>query len=407
LVELLVAMALIVFIMAILAEAFEAGIGTFRRLKAVSDMNERLRSASSILRRYLAADHFEGKKRLSDSHFWDNGPPKEGFFRIYQGNPYKTDEGPDSDGNRSYLSVDHILHFAVKLRGNNRDDYFQTNWLPANSALAKLGHGDSRFQDLTAAGVWTSYGSPWAEVAFFLEPTGETTRDPQAATASNLDLYTLYMRQRLAVPNPDAASSKVAFTAYYNGTGNYAEISFGADPGDRAHFYINSPEELTMPHRRLGALQVTGGVPGTPNLFSANYPTLAEEPLGRHPTGDGPLRGYDVLLTDVVSMDVRVMLGNSDQFVTLQDAGYPARNPRNPNCVDANNPNATVFDTWSSGQDLFYDYSKWATAGTAQSIPFYTDSNGNPLRIQAIRITLRIWDRNTLQTRQTSIIQDL
>src|SRR5262249_25133235 len=89
-VELLVAMALIVFIMAILAEAFSAGLGAFRRLKAIGDMNERLRMASTIIRRYLAADHFEGKKRLSDRDFWVNGPPNEGFIRIWQGSQAQT-----------------------------------------------------------------------------------------------------------------------------------------------------------------------------------------------------------------------------------------------------------------------------------------------------------------------------
>src|SRR3954468_20874461 len=94
--ELLVSMALIVFIMAILAEAFDSGITTFRRLKAISDMNDRLRSASTVLRRYLAADHFEGRKRLSDPGFWKDGPPSEGFFRILQGSAGIT-EGADAD----------------------------------------------------------------------------------------------------------------------------------------------------------------------------------------------------------------------------------------------------------------------------------------------------------------------
>ena len=83
-VELLVAMALIIFIMYILAEAFAAGTTSFRNLKAIGDMNERLRSASTVLRRYLQADHFEGRKRLSDVDFWKDGPPQEGCFRIIQ-----------------------------------------------------------------------------------------------------------------------------------------------------------------------------------------------------------------------------------------------------------------------------------------------------------------------------------
>src|SRR5262245_29548405 len=167
-VELLVAMALIIFIMAILAEAFSAGLGTFRRLKAIGDMNERLRIASSIIRRSLAADHFEGKKRLSDRDFWKDGPPREGFFRLYQGSA-GTQEGTDIDGNASYRATDHGLHFAVKLRGNNRGDFFRAAVPAAGSSLLLLPLPDSRFQE---AGDST-FCSPWAEVALFLKDTGD------------------------------------------------------------------------------------------------------------------------------------------------------------------------------------------------------------------------------------------
>src|SRR5262249_54377122 len=83
--ELLVAMALIVFIMSILATAFSEGMKTFRGLKGIGDMNQRLRTVSSLLRAELEADHFEGRRRLSDTQFWVMGPPREGFFRIWQG----------------------------------------------------------------------------------------------------------------------------------------------------------------------------------------------------------------------------------------------------------------------------------------------------------------------------------
>src|SRR5689334_10440714 len=117
-VELLVAMALIIFIMYILAEAFSAGASAFRSLKAIGDMNERLRVASTTLRRLLAADHFEGKKRLSDPSFWKDGPPREGFFRLvqysastqaYSTNPYVSiDEGADLDTNGSFRSSNYL-----------------------------------------------------------------------------------------------------------------------------------------------------------------------------------------------------------------------------------------------------------------------------------------------------------
>ncbi len=86
--ELLVAMALIVFVMSILATAFSEGMKTFRAFKGIGDMNQRLRTASSLLRDDLQNPHFEGDRRLSDANFWtigppreEFGPPREGFFR--------------------------------------------------------------------------------------------------------------------------------------------------------------------------------------------------------------------------------------------------------------------------------------------------------------------------------------
>src|SRR5207253_1534250 len=91
--ELLVAMALIVFIMYILAEAFSAGSTAFRNLKAIGDMNEKLRSTGQILRSNLQRDHFEDKRRVSDPDFWKDGPPRAGFLRIYNGSPPSIDAG--------------------------------------------------------------------------------------------------------------------------------------------------------------------------------------------------------------------------------------------------------------------------------------------------------------------------
>src|SRR5437879_5217990 len=129
--ELLVAMALIVFIMSILATAFSEGAKTFRTLKAIGDMNQRLRIVSSQLRSDLEANHFEGDRRLSDANFWLIGPPHDGFFRIWQGSRINTgtgyvSEGTDIDyGIESVRATDHILHMTVKKRGNNPKDYFR------------------------------------------------------------------------------------------------------------------------------------------------------------------------------------------------------------------------------------------------------------------------------------------
>ena len=204
-VELLVAMALIMFMMAILSTAFVAAGKAVRDLKAAGDLAERLRQASGILRRDLAADHFEGKKRLSGPNFWDDGPPREGFFRLYQGSPPGSAdyvrEGVDPSELQivdptwrlldTYRATDHALHFTVKLRGNGRGDFFATVvpdpalplFRPAIFPPAERGR---RYMDAAER-----YTSQWAEVAYFLHASGDT--------AQGTPLYSLHRRQLLAV----------------------------------------------------------------------------------------------------------------------------------------------------------------------------------------------------------------
>src|SRR2546423_1073885 len=115
-VEMLVSLALIILIMVVLSEAYSIGLTTFRDLKAIGDMEERLRTVSTLMRSDLTADHFDGRRRLSDPQFWVQGPPTQGYFRIWWGGPYlaapitgvqpqrNTNEPPDGDGLASYFA---------------------------------------------------------------------------------------------------------------------------------------------------------------------------------------------------------------------------------------------------------------------------------------------------------------
>ncbi len=58
LVEVLVSMALILFIMSILAGAFGAASQAVSDLKAAGDLAEKLRGAANVLKRDMEADHF-------------------------------------------------------------------------------------------------------------------------------------------------------------------------------------------------------------------------------------------------------------------------------------------------------------------------------------------------------------
>lgn len=75
--ELLVAMALLVFVMAVISESFSAGTAQFRELKAIGDMAERLRATAVALRRDLAGTHFESSRFIRDSLLVGEADPEE------------------------------------------------------------------------------------------------------------------------------------------------------------------------------------------------------------------------------------------------------------------------------------------------------------------------------------------
>lgn len=410
LVELLVAAALIIFMMAVLTQAFQAATHVFRDLKAAGDLAERLRAVATQLRSDLSADHFEGKKRLSDTNFWDNGPPPQGFFRVYQGSrPVVAParglcvlEGVDLDGLRSYRSVDHQLHFTVRQRGNDAGRFFAAR-IPLGSPLATaiFGPPEARFQEGGA------YRYQWAEVAYFLRPSLNDLGLQD--TANGTPLYSLYRRHRLAVLDNGLIPAQPASRA-----AEYLEVSCGPDAANPQQLYFNNAVDLTVPERRFG---MAGGLPSVviPN-YGRSYPVLEEQ------TSDADLRGADLALTDVVSFDVRLLVAKGpggyagpidpvNPFVDLFDPSLAGYDHGNAAMFAVNGPR--VLDTWSSAacSVAAQDYGAWNKPGHAKSIPTWnvkaaSEALKGPV-VQAIQITLRVWDVKTSLTRQVTIVQGL
>src|SRR5688572_7270281 len=102
LVEMMVSTALIIMIMYILASAFEKGMGTFRLLKAAGDMQEKLRTASALIRFDLSRPHFENSVPVSDvrpdkEDWYPHKETKRGYFRVDQAAPSTIIDGFDPD----------------------------------------------------------------------------------------------------------------------------------------------------------------------------------------------------------------------------------------------------------------------------------------------------------------------
>jgi hypothetical protein len=70
-----------------------------------------------------------------------------------------------------------------------------------------------------------------------------------------------------------------------------------------------------------------------------------------------------------------------------------------------------MFDTWSDERDEVYDYSTWSEVGTDRSVPLLrrrpraapSQAFYQYVRIQGVKITLRVWDVKTQQARQMTI----
>ncbi len=431
-IELLVAMALIVFIMAILAEAFVEAMKTFRNMKAIGDMNARLRMTQAMLRDDLSADHFEGKRRLSDPFFWTIGPPREGYFRIWHSTPIGSatfyTEGA-ADGVQSYYATDHWLQYTVKKRGNDRQSFY-TATVPTTSPLPLLGTPDSRYQDGGGANAFATYNSQWAEVAWFLRPNG--------ATSGTLPLYTLYRRQRVVVPSTVLTTATGQLDLNYQSinttTGaianggtpltvkpDYLEVSTSVS--SQGTLYFNSPRDLTIPQRRFG-MNTSTQLPGLPLRSDGTYryPAYALGPLSNTLPVQSPnyqpddedctaalttppylpysKEGTDIILTDVISFAVIPL------FNGQPTADFPTQNQFFPQGV-------SVFDTWSNSADDVYDYTLWdnpdflnVPAGDPRLATLVPTSPPKPV-LTGIQISIRVWDDKTKQARQITVLQDL
>jgi hypothetical protein len=175
---------------------------------------------------------------------------------------------------------------------------------------------------------------------------------------------------------------------------------------------------------------------GPPPVYSSTLPstvlattdaTYAGLPLqsdGTYPISPNGYIASDVVVADVISFDVRVLASGTKDFADL--ASVPANSIVNPafNNVYINGiaQKVYVYDTWSSTKDASYDYSNWnlaypATgpiAGTNTSVPLrrlFNPTTGNYLtsdiQIQAIQVSIRIWDFKTEQARQATVIVDM
>lgn len=409
LVEMLVALALTVFMMSILSEAFVTGLTTMRNIKALGDMEEQLRDVGAILRRDLQAHHFEGARRLSeltasgrampknlvlapsDPTFANYRlvPPELGYFQIVEeparafaaANLTRVFEGYDTDGRPSQRDNGDELSFTVRLQGKDRNsifDGFVNNGTPLGAALdtnflltPQATGGTLNFDGLQPNG---RYFSTWAEVCYFLR------HDRNRVSAVNLgqaetpgteltNLFTLYRRQLLLVPEALPADATTRDSNDFNFHGLATSVAAGP-PGQRARFFftnfdvsgffdqgsnnvfVNSPADVQFPARRFANQAQNRNGPGSINegrLFDIGIQGTAT-----------PRDGSDILMNNLISFDVKVwdpvalftVVGGTTVFRgAFVDVRFPINEPpyNTPQNIDGLTWNWNPNSPWAEG----------------------------------------------------------
>jgi hypothetical protein len=335
-----------------------------------------------------------------------NVPPGTGFVNPHPANSMvrvlRQLEGLDADGLPVSRATDHILHLAVKLRGNRQENFF-TAHLPYYLQVASPPYpagiitlpsppyppnsitnpflpiqqdgspnqyytpttffdqaADARFQDPLPPPLGTStigYKTQWAEIAYFLWPNG-------TSTPNGTPLFALYRAEfkvvpdnryvngevynRLAAnpPGPPPLLAKFGFGTAWNpypvGDG-FNEMS--AILAERVYHFIN-PSGLASNNPRTQ---------GPDRVFTYFYDSFNGR--GFFDPANPEVWSATLIATDVVSFDVQILRPGDADFVDLQFG---------------------IFDT------MFSNYT-----------------------INAVKITLRVWDLKTHQTRQVTVIQDM
>ncbi len=451
LVELLVAFALILFIMAVIAQAFGAAGKVVSDLKVAGEMEEKLRAVMILLRRDLQAGHFDedispGRIKLSDggsSDFWTRhygtlAVPRSpsGFFRLYQvGRPAGVTSGTDIPTtvmpSPAAPTGGSSLHFSVFRPQDEPGKMFRTpgdpillypaRALALGSTTLAAAECEERFQSISG----TDFASPWGEVAWWLEPASQPSTTVSDEGLAGQPLYVLRRRERAMWPLPGTNPGDSALAT---------EVSRPPLDAVGGATRYNDPARISIPAFRFGmagvsAADINGGAAyavGDPRL--AGLPSYPSQPYPSFPAGHAALLAgglqatpQDIVISGVLSFDVSVLLEGDTQFRDLGDpvvqASYTGSNPAFPAAAGP-----YCFDTWTNRDVGSFSYggTRWSTAGTYASVPLYAKTAAAPaafpatIRIRAIQVTLRIWNqkdgpngKTAGSARQMTMIQEM
>jgi type II secretory pathway pseudopilin PulG len=407
LVELLVAAALCLVIMAILASTFATGTDTLRQLKSAGDMQRYLRAAGEKIKADLAAPHFDDPTvlggKLSNVRFDQSlfAYPAGGVVRVVQrGSAYQeflqdpaaVQYFPSKIGDYTTIASPapkpvqitfaspiygvqtyqarpfgnaHALQLSVKLDGKTRQTVFSAP-RPATLPGKAL---DNKYDNLVSQ---TSYGTRWAVVNYFLADSG--TR-----TLSGSPLYNLYRRVQL-LAEVSGAELDQASPTFLTAVQNFSTRVY-VDPQSKTHVLVNTTTDLTL-------------VANRPAAFT---------PL------TGPDAGSDIVLTNVTSFEIKANWAGGFRKLTavptvpgdLPNFDYPFDDfpPVNQAALGGSSQYDNIPRIFDTAKD----------AGSAEPGPvLVVPATGHTrVRVTGFQIKLRVWDPNQRGARQVTLVQDM
>jgi type II secretory pathway pseudopilin PulG len=387
--ELMVAAAVSMLLMLMIGVAFQKCIDSFRNLRAVALMQDKLRSADNVIKRDLAAEHFGGpfQEGYSGPYVRDQRmdltgwmPAPQGYFEIMSAAPTSASgnvEGTDADGLPSTSATNHSIRFTAKLTGKRQEDWFYA-FGPSGQGLPTqvTNLGDPNFNPTSASHPRGGVASRWAEINYFLVANGDL--------ANGHPLYALHRRQRVILTPPvvaPAATGKkgVVHTMPSEHAASYPDLSIGATN------VLNTPATV--------AQQV--------NRIPWNTPLTGAE------------KGDDILVTDVVSFEIHANWSTGAGVSATALPGPTSGNFDWPFSPLRAPPGALAsygyrFDTGSTS-----DASKtinWSDPTGTDPLSFLNPGNNAPLnrvRMNTLQIRIRVWDFNTQTARQMTLVQDI
>jgi prepilin-type N-terminal cleavage/methylation domain-containing protein len=422
LVELLVAMALILFIMSIVSVAFVDSTESFRLFRARAELSEKLRFITQTLRSDLRANHFENNRRLSDPDFWEQGPPRAGYLRVEQAVAGTGTSTMDGDTITTAGPTDkHVLMMTSFLQGQDYRGFHSVsdpspapnpsllslrNWLGANGFAS-----DSRLE------TGNSYNSPDAEIAWFMgnsRPANmpAVTQYDFAKNSASFDrldagdlgviLYKLYRRVSPMLPCDPASAAEPGFDPTLLTRASAVPSTIGATIASNKRKFNGVSSQLDpncdVPFRRFFArYMASNSVSGWKTAGFNSY-------LATDATTPGAAADYAVIADNVLSFSIEVWPEGAINFSSVQAAF-----------------GQSVFDTWCGrSADPNWGVNADFAAFTANNKPKWRDStdpscvpmtsflaNGLPKRLLAVRITIRLYDLNTKSTWQATVIEYL